>query len=68
MRFLVMDQTGHKQLDFTELEAAQERFNELIKDGYRAACSNGDGTHDLIKSFDEANQADLIFIPHLRGG
>lgn len=73
MRFIIMDQSGHKQLDFNskdvvELEAAKERFSELTeKEGYRAALSKGDGTHDLIKSFDESHE-NVIFIPHLRGG
>lgn len=67
MRFQIMDQTGHKQIEFNSDVKAEQEFTKLLDKGYRAAVPTGDGTHTLIKDFDPTAEQTL-FIPHLRGG
>lgn len=71
-RHKIMDQTGHSLVEFdpaktTDLKEAMERFDGLTKRGYRAAKANGDGTHELVKSFNPADE-DVVFFPQLVGG
>lgn len=69
---IVMDHTGHSEHVFDKankvsLAEAEERFNALIKKGYRAARTVSEGQHELIRSFDP-NAEQTLFIPHLKGG
>lgn len=71
-RHIIMDQSGHKQIDFNkadvvELEKAERRFKELTTQGYIAAVSRGDGEHQLLRAFAPAAEQ-TMFIPQLKGG
>jgi hypothetical protein len=72
MKFNIMDQSGHSEETFgsdkLSTEQAMARFAELTgTKKMRAAVPTGDGTHDLIKTFDpDAEQ--VVFIPPLVGG
>jgi hypothetical protein len=67
----VMDQSGHKTFDFdpadsAALSEAQERFNQLLEQGYSAFEKIGEGQSSRLKQFKVA--PDVLFIPHLAGG
>jgi hypothetical protein len=73
MRFNIMDHTGHSTLDFDKLDpaalkSAQDKFDELISSGHRAATRDSGGTdYQVVKNFDELKDESL-FVPQMKGG
>lgn len=73
MRFNIMDHTGHSTLDFDNLDpaalkSAQDKFDELIASGHRAATRQpGDTDYQVVKSFDNL-QDESLFVPQMKGG
>jgi len=73
MRFQIMDQTGHSEIDFDTadpamLAAAQAKFDELVKGEKKAAfkkAEGGGGT--LIRAFDPTAET-VLFRSPLVGG
>jgi hypothetical protein len=69
---IVMDHTGDTRHHFdpsSDVESleAQRRFQELTEAGYTAAKKTGNGTSEVIRTFDPtANET--LFIPRLVGG
>jgi hypothetical protein len=65
--FIVMDHTGDSRHhfdpnDYVEVLDAQRRFRELTEAGYTAAKKTGNGTSEVIRTFDPtANET--LFIP-----
>jgi hypothetical protein len=71
-RQIVMDRTGDTRHEFdpADREAvaeAERRFKALTGAGFTAAKRVGNGTSELIRSFDPAAE-ETIFIPRLKGG
>jgi hypothetical protein len=70
--FIVMDHTGDSRHHFDpsndlEVLEAQRRFRELTEAGYTAAKKTGNGTSEMMRTFDPtANET--LFIPRLVGG
>ena len=69
---IVMDASGDTRQSFdpadeTELLIAEDRFRELLKNGYTAASRNGTGPATIMRSFDPAAE-ETLFYPRLIGG
>jgi hypothetical protein len=69
---IVMDATGDSRHDFdinddAAVAEARKRFEALTDAGFIAAKRTGDGTSELIRSFDPTAQ-ETLFIPRLVGG
>ena len=69
---IVMDGTGDTRHyfdtdDSKALAKAEERFKQLIGDGYTAAMRTGAGQVSRIGSFD-ATAGETLFFPRLVGG
>lgn len=74
MKFQVMDQTGHTELDFDtadkeQLAAAEAKFLALVKGEKKAAFKKNaeGGGGKLIRAFDPAAEV-VLFQPPLVGG
>lgn len=70
--FEIMDHHGHTTLEFDETNAAelalgQQKFDELINSGKRAAVRTEDGNHEFVDKFDKENE-EVLFMPQLVGG
>ncbi len=68
---IVMDRNGDSRFEFDATDAAavqdaQQRFNDLMRQGYRPVALRESGG-ELLRSFDEKAEQTL-FIPHLVGG
>ena len=69
---IVMDRTGDTRHHFNPADAravaeAEARFMELIGAGFTAAKRLGEGTSEVLKSFDPTAE-ETLFIPRLQGG
>ena len=69
---IVMDHHGDTrhvfdENDNTALALAEERFMELVGQGYTAAVRDRTGTHQVTRSFDPKAQ-ETLFYPRLVGG
>jgi hypothetical protein len=69
---IVMDASGDSRHSFDpsdELEflRAEDRFRELLKNGYTAASRNGSGPATITRTFDPAAE-ETLFYPRLVGG
>lgn len=69
---IVMDFNGDSRHSFsfqdeTELLKAEERFRELLKNGYTAASRKGNGPALITRIFDPAAD-ETLFYPRLVGG
>lgn len=67
MKQMVMDQTGHSTFGNVSLDEAEKRFNDLTKQGYRAATGAPGEDKKIVKKFDPTAE-EMIFIPALQGG
>ena len=70
--FIVMDHTGDSRHqfdpnDYIEVLDAQRRFRELTEAGYTAAKKTGNGTAEVVRTFDPTAD-ETLFIPRLVGG
>ncbi len=69
-KFSIMDHSGHSEVSFTpsEREAAERKFQELLKKGHTAAARGaGTGEYTLVKKLPE-DAAEVLFVPQLQGG
>ena len=69
---IVMDHTGDTRHAFcagdqAALAEAEKRFRELTGAGFTAAKRTGDGTSELIRTFDPTAE-ETLFIPRLIAG
>ena len=70
---IVMDRSGdtRHQFELTDpiaLNDAKDRFDDLMRQGYRAVALNRDGgSGRMLDGFDSTAERTL-FIPHLKGG
>ena len=70
---IVIDQTGDTRHSFDpgnyeSLQQAERRFQNLMRDGYRAVALGRDGEPgSLIRDFNP-NAERTLFIPQLQGG
>jgi hypothetical protein len=69
---IVMDVSGDTRHQFDPDDAsavaeAEKRFRELVEAGFVAAKRTGNGTSELVRHFDPADQ-ETVFIPRLVGG
>ena len=69
---IVMDHHGDTrhvfdENDNTALALAEERFMELVGQGYTAAVRDRIGNHQVTRSFDPKAQ-EMLFYPRLVGG
>jgi hypothetical protein len=69
---IVMDANGDSRHSFDpadeiELLRAEDRFCELLKNGYTAASQNGNGSVTVTRTFDPAAE-ETLFYPRLVGG
>jgi hypothetical protein len=69
---IVMDTSGdtcHRfdPADASAVAEAEKRLRELVEEGFVAAKRTGDGTSELVRHFDPADQ-ETLFIPRLVGG
>ena len=69
---VVMDRNGDSRHTFKAEDAAallkaEQRFNELMKDGYTAAVRSPSGQPTVIRNFDPAAE-ETLFFPRLVGG
>ena len=70
---IVMDKTGDTRHEFdggdpAAIALAEQRFQELTGQGFRAVALSRDGKPgELIRTFNPAVERTL-FIPHLQGG
>jgi hypothetical protein len=69
---IVMDASGDSRHSFdpadeTALLRAEDRFRELLKNGYTAASRNSSGAVTVTRTFDAAAE-ETLFYPRLVGG
>ena len=72
-KHFVMDHTGHTTIEFdpsntVELAEAMERFDQIVKNGGRAATRQaGQSDYTAIKQFSQS-QDETLFVPQYQGG
>jgi hypothetical protein len=69
---IVLDMTGDTRHQFNlrdtaAIAEAERRFHELTGRGFTAAVRRGDGSAELVRSFDPTAE-ETLFFPRLRGG
>jgi hypothetical protein len=69
---IVMDHNGDSRHNFNAKDAAallkaEQRFKELMKDGYTAAVRSASGQPTVIRKFDPGAE-ETLFFPRLVGG
>ena len=71
MKFSIMDVTGHSEEQYSAAEraAAGVKFTELLRSGHTAAVrAPGEREYALTRELPEGEDAEVLFIPQLKGG